>query len=137
MPSIRNLALGLPLRAGHVLASHGFDQVTGDRFYRAIGGGIEFGESAESAVRREFLEELGTELARVRLLGVLENFFEWEGNPGHEIVHVFEVSSDYTDGLPLSAQLMVLDTWDEVSWIPFESDRPLYPRGVLDLVLRR
>lgn len=137
MPTIRNLALGLPLRASHVLASHGCDPATGHRFYRALGGGIEFGESAEAAVRREFLEELGTELTRVHLLGVLENFFEWERHPGHEIVHVFEVSSDYIDGLPLDAQLTVLDTGDKVSWVPFASDRPFYPRGILDLALRR
>ena len=137
VPSIRNLALGLALRESHVLASHGADPATGRRFYRALGGGIEFGESAEAAVRREFLEELGVELEQVQLVGVLENFFEWDSHPGHEIVHVFEVSSSHIDELPLDAQLTVLDTGDAVTWIPLDSERPIDPAGVLDLVPRR
>ncbi|MFM7425721.1 MAG: NUDIX domain-containing protein [Elainella sp.] len=34
--------------------------------YRAPGGGIEFGESSNVALQREFWEELGAELANIR-----------------------------------------------------------------------
>lgn len=135
VPSIRNLAVGLPVRSGFVLVLDGADAVKGEVFFRAIGGGIEFGESAERALRREFEEELRITLERVDLLGVTENIFEYEGQPGHEIVHVFRVSSSELDAIPLDAQLSVLDEGSPVRWVPFgDLDRPLYPDGALDLL---
>jgi 8-oxo-dGTP pyrophosphatase MutT (NUDIX family) len=135
MPSIRNLAVGLPVRLGHVLVLDGTDAVKGEVFLRAIGGGIEFGEPAEKALRREFIEELGVRLGRVQLLGVTENIFEFEGRPGHEIVHVFGVESSELDAIPLDAQLHVLDEGSPVRWVRFgELDRPLYPDGALELL---
>ncbi|MDW3844990.1 NUDIX domain-containing protein [Micromonospora sp. BRA006-A] len=55
-----------------------------------MGGGIDFGETAEAAVRRELREELDVDLLDVRLLGVLENLFHAFGRDGHEIVFVFD-----------------------------------------------
>jgi 8-oxo-dGTP pyrophosphatase MutT (NUDIX family) len=135
VPSIRNLAVGLPVRDGHVLVLDGTDALTGERFHRAIGGGIEFGETAEAALRREFVEELDLRLDRVRLLGVTENIFEYEGQPGHEIVHVFGVESTELDAIPLDARLVVLDEGSPVGWVRIdELDRPLYPDGALTLL---
>ena len=134
-PAIRNLAVGLPLRDGHVLVLEGADRVKGQSFYRAIGGGIEFGETAEAALRREFTEELAVTLQRVRLLGVLESIFEYEGVPGHEIVHVFSVESADVDAIPLDAELRVLDEGSPVRWRMVESiDRPVYASGALRLL---
>ena len=135
MPSIRNIAVGLPVRAGHVLVLDGTDSVKGENFHRAIGGGIEFGESAEAALRREFLEELAVTLGSVQPLGVTENIFVYEGRPGHEIVHVFGVESDELDAIPLDAQLRVLDEGSPVRWISINAlDRPLYPSGTTRLL---
>lgn len=135
MPQIRNIAVGLPVRAGHVLVLDGTDAVKDQDFHRAIGGGIEFGETAEEALRREFMEELGVTLDGVTLLAVVENIFEYEGSPGHEIAHVFAVHSTEIDALPLDAQLCVLDEGSPVRWVPFrEADRPFYPSGVADLL---
>ncbi len=75
-----------------MLVEHGHDPATDRRFLRLIGGGIEFGERAEDAGRREWMEELGAELADVRLLDVLEDFLEHAGRVGHEIVFLFEAS---------------------------------------------
>lgn len=135
MPSIRNIAVGLPVRDGHVLVLHARDAVKGEAFLRAIGGGIKFGETAEAAVRREFAEELGVALDRVHLLGVIENIFEYEGEPCHEIAHVFGVESAALDAIPLDARLHILDEGSPVEWIRIsELDRPLYPEGVLALL---
>ncbi|MFD6860398.1 NUDIX domain-containing protein [Rhodococcus sp. NPDC060090] len=135
MSSIRNLSVGLPVRSGHVLVLDGVDRVTGEVFHRAIGGGIEFGETAEAALRREFTEELGVTLGAIELLAVVESIFEYEGNPGHEIVHVFAVESAEIDAIPLGARLRVLDEGSPIRWVPIgEANRPFYPTGIAEML---
>lgn len=59
---------------------------------------------------------------------VVENIFEFEGRPGHEIVHVFGVDSADIDAFPLDVQLRVLDEGSPVHWVlSGGSDRPIYP----------
>ena len=136
MTSIRNLAVGLPIRNGHILAQDGHDAVKGTVYLRAIGGGIEFGETSEAALRREFREELEIELGAVQLLGVIENIFEYEGVPGHEIVHVFGVESADINSIALDSRLHVLDEGSPVGWFSISRlDRRLYPEGSAALVL--
>lgn len=138
MQGIRNIAVGLPVRDGYVLLSGATDSVKGEAFYRAIGGGIEFGETADLALRREFEEELGVALETVELLGVLENIFEYEGIAGHEIVHVFSVTAKELDLIPIDADLRVLDEGSPVGWKSISDiDRALYPTGALQMVLNQ
>jgi ADP-ribose pyrophosphatase YjhB (NUDIX family) len=54
-----------------------------------LGGGIEFGETAEQTLIREVREEIGAEIKLGRRLGAFENIFEFEGKKGHEIVLMF------------------------------------------------
>ncbi|MCS3442008.1 MULTISPECIES: NUDIX hydrolase [Microbacterium] len=133
MPAIRNIAVGLPVKDGHVLALEGHDRSRGLDFLRAIGGGIEFGETAAEALRREFMEELGVSLQDAEPLGVFENIFTYEGEPGHEIAHVFAVTCAELDAVPLDAELRILDEGSPVRWVPIadiESGiRVLFPVG--------
>ena len=89
---IRVLAIGLVLHEDHVLVAEGFDSVKDQTFYRALGGEVEFGEAASSAVVRELREELDRETVVRELLGVIENRFTLEGAPGHEIVFEYLVA---------------------------------------------
>ncbi|MFB7251540.1 NUDIX hydrolase [Microbacterium sp. NPDC056234] len=133
MPRIRNISVGLPVKHGHVLVLSGRDRSIGRDFYRAIGGGIEFGERADEALRREFKEELGVALDGSRLLAVAENIFTYEGEEGHEIAHVFAVDGASLDQIPLDAELHVLDEGSPVRWVPIDDlrdgERPLFPAG--------
>ncbi|WP_243230776.1 NUDIX hydrolase [Microbacterium sp. CIAB417] len=133
MPAIRNISVGLPVKDGHVLVLCGRDRSLGQDFYRAIGGGIEFGERAEEALHREFREELDVTLDGSTLLAVSENLFTYEGEPGHEIAHIFAVASADLDALPLDAELEVLDEGSPVRWVPVaelrDGVRPLFPSG--------
>ena len=133
MPAIRNISVGLPVKDGHVLVLSGRDHSIGQDFYRAIGGGIEFGERADQALRREFLEELGVELDGSSLLTVAENIFMYEGAPGHEVAHIFAVDCASLDALPLDAELHVFDEGSPVRWVPIgdlrDDARPLFPAG--------
>jgi hypothetical protein len=52
-PAIRATALAMILDGDRLLVSQGFDNAKRERFYRLLGGGIEFGETGADAVARE------------------------------------------------------------------------------------
>ncbi|MCL2017910.1 MAG: NUDIX domain-containing protein [Alphaproteobacteria bacterium] len=66
------------------------EKKTNRKFYRRSGGGVNFGELAIDALRREFMEEYGLSVIIGNRLEVYENTFEYEGNACHEIVFVYE-----------------------------------------------
>ena len=137
---IRAVAIGVVRRGEEILVFEGYDASKGETFYRPLGGGIEFGETAAEALGREFREELATELGDVRYLGTVENIFVYEGHPGHEIVRVFEARL-------AASELYDRDAWDatldgstcRVLWKhPADlGEAPLYPDGLLDLLADR
>ncbi|WP_232304167.1 NUDIX domain-containing protein [Pseudofrankia sp. DC12] len=138
---IRPIALAAVRRGEDLLVYEGVDRVDGQRIFRPLGGGVEFGERAVEAVHRELREELGAELTNVGLLGVLENVFQWEGRPHHEIAFVF--AADLVDASFYARDQLgkVLDANDEVSWQPisrFRNPDPsvptLLPPGLLALL---
>ena len=64
--------------------------ITGEKFYRLVGGCIEFGEKSEEALIREFKEELELEIDEIKLLSVFESLFMFNGKKLHEIVFLFD-----------------------------------------------
>ncbi|KAB8317202.1 NUDIX hydrolase [Tolypothrix campylonemoides VB511288] len=102
---IRVLALGLIRDGNRIFVSEGYDPVKQQTFYRAMGGGVDFGETSLEALKREFQEEIQAELTNIRYLGCLENIFTFNGQSGHEIIQLFE--SDFVD--PKFYQLDKLD----------------------------
>lgn len=88
---IRVLALGLIKRGSEeILVGEGHDSAKNQTFYRALGGGVEFGESSRDALQREFQEEIQAELTNVQYLGCVENRFTYEGKPGHELIQFYQ-----------------------------------------------
>ena len=83
---IRVIVIGLAWRDNRLLAV----EVTDDRGVvkgvRPLGGSIEFGETREAALRREFMEELGVGIDILGPWTAMENLYEHEGHAGHEIV---------------------------------------------------
>jgi 8-oxo-dGTP pyrophosphatase MutT (NUDIX family) len=93
---IRVIALGLIKRADEkILVEKGYDSVKQEIFYRPLGGGIEFGETGAEALQREFIEEIGKEITVTHLIDSIENIFEFEGQPGHQIMLLYNAS--FTD----------------------------------------
>ena len=89
-PTIRVMAVCVFRDGDRLLVSEGFDSIKQRRYARPLGGGVEHGETTQAAIAREIREELGQEVRDLRLLGVLENIFIYEGKPGHEIVFVYD-----------------------------------------------
>ena len=90
MPHIRALAICLFLHNGKILVSEERDPTKDETFYRPLGGGIEFGEHSIEAIHRELMEEIGAEVKDLVYLGTLENIFTFDGEPGHEIVQIYD-----------------------------------------------
>jgi len=89
---IRPVAVGVPRREDEVLLSRLRDESEAETFYRPIGGAIEFGESSDEALVREFEEELAVEVVEAELLETLENAFTFDGQRGHEIWFLYDVT---------------------------------------------
>ncbi|MBA2540663.1 MAG: NUDIX domain-containing protein [Deltaproteobacteria bacterium] len=147
MSSIRVIAIAVISRPsdGALLVYDGYDSVTRELYHRPLGGGIEFGETAEVAVRRELREEIGVELADVAMLGFLENLFTVDGRAGHQIVAVFSARLVDTS-LYARDEIAFLDNgvaW-KARWVvraAFRSEHephgpPLYPDGLASLLDR-
>ena len=141
MSRIRPLALCLFRRDdGSILVAPGYDEVKRQRFYRPLGGEIEFGELAEDAARREVREEIGAEVDDgLRLLGVFENLFVYQGERGHELVWLFE--GRFADASFYEREVIEADEGGskfEARWVPLDlfvrGEAPLYPDGLLEML---
>jgi ADP-ribose pyrophosphatase YjhB (NUDIX family) len=104
-------------------------------FQRPLGGHVEFGEYALETVHREFREELDRELTDVRLLGVLENIFGWQGGTQHEVVFIFSAAFAAADAYEVEEQLILDNADRRVLWRPADAvSPPLYPAGLSELI---
>ncbi|MBD2412998.1 NUDIX hydrolase [Nostoc calcicola FACHB-389] len=92
---IRVLALGLIRDGNRIFVSEGYDPAKQETFYRALGGGVDFGETSREALQREFKEEIQAELTNIRYLGCIENLFIFNGRQGHEIIQLYQC--DFAD----------------------------------------
>ncbi|NMG38384.1 NUDIX domain-containing protein [Chelativorans sp. ZYF759] len=142
-PYIRLKAVGLHWRDGKLLAAEVLDDAGRVKGVRPLGGTVEFGETAEAAVIREFEEELGI---TVKISGApvfMENIYTHEGQVGHEILAVFNVI--FPAGSFVREERIAFteddgNTWF-AEWFSLEAlDLPggpqLYPEGLKAFLLR-
>lgn len=139
---LRAIAICLFTHQDKILVAQYEDRVKHEKFFRPIGGGIEFGEYAAQTIAREAHEELGARVRAVRYLFTLENIFTYQGAPGHEIVLVCD-GAFQDEALYARDILYGRDTHDEFeaywkSLNEIRSDtRPLYPNGLLERLAER
>jgi 8-oxo-dGTP pyrophosphatase MutT (NUDIX family) len=138
---IRPIAICLFRRDDRILVFEGHDTIKSETFYRPLGGGIEFGELSVDTVRRELMEEIGAEVKDLVYLGTVENIFTLDGEPGHEIVQVY-------DGVLVDPRLYdraVMPGYEDntnesikVLWKSLDEFGPggdiLYPDGLLEML---
>jgi 8-oxo-dGTP pyrophosphatase MutT (NUDIX family) len=140
---IRVKVIGLSFRGNDLLAAEVEDDRGHVKGYRPLGGSVEFGETREQALAREFREELGTPIEIRGPWQVFENIFVHEGRQGHEIVFAADV--DLLDRSLYEADTISFNETNEMRctarWIdPFGITglgRRLYPDGLLEDLRRR
>ncbi len=138
---VRPLALCVIRDGERILVQEGYDPAKEQTFYRALGGGIEFGERSQHAAAREIREELGAEVTDLEFLATIESVFVFDGLPGHEIALVYcgrfadpalnaqpILTGAEEDGTPITAVWKRLDTFGA------DTSPPLYPEGLLELL---
>lgn len=132
--TIRPIVLGLVIRDGKILVGEGYDYKKNQTFYRALGGGIEFGETSKHALKREFFEELDVNVQIGEYLGIAENIFVFNGKPAHEIVLMYKANikdSDYQESYIIKdsepeSRVLWVDIADFVS-----GEKILYPEEAI------
>ena len=141
MPHIRPLVICLFHHNGKILVSEEHDPTKGETFYRPLGGGIEFGEHSTEALRREIMEEIGAEVKDLVYLGTLENIFTFDGEPGHEIVQVYDgalTDSGLYEQAVISGYEAEVNLSMKVIWKSLDEFGPgksiLYPDGLLEML---
>lgn len=140
-PRIRPIVIGLFAHNGRILVADGYDPVKDQKFYRPLGGAIEFGEYGEDTLRREIREEVNAEITDIRYLGMMENLFTFDGIPGHEIVLVYDAT--FAHGSRYNETSFIGDeggTPFTAEWLPpsaFNALTPVYPEGILEFLFEK
>ena len=142
---IRPLAICVFRNHDRILVAESYDPVKEEKFYRPLGGKIEFGEYSAETICRELKEEINAEVDRQTLhyLGALENIFYYNGKPGHEIVLIYDgaliqpslydqdvIVGEEVDGEQFRAVWKHIDEFGKEKSI-------LYPTGLMELLAQQ
>ncbi|HRW18961.1 MAG TPA: NUDIX domain-containing protein [Dermatophilaceae bacterium] len=136
-PRVSVLAIVRHPGTGALLVDEARDPVKHEVFHRPSGGGVEFGETAVTALVREFREEFDLAIEVGARLGVVENIFTFAGEPGHEIL--FLHAARLADPAAYAIERFeCLDHPDQYAvWRDpalTHAEVPLYPDGLAELL---
>ena len=131
--TIRPVVLGIAKHNNKLLVSLGYDKVKDETFYRCIGGGIEFQETSQEALKREYKEELGIDIIVEDFCGIVENIFTYQGKKGHELILFYNIKIKEED---YKEKYHIIDHNEETDayWIDineFKTNKKiLYPEAI-------
>lgn len=134
---IRPVALGLAIKDNKLLVGEGYDNVKNQTFYRCLGGGIEFLEKSCDTLKREFKEEIETDIIIKDFLGISENIFTYKGKNAHELIlfYSIEIPDEYYKD---EYQILDVDADSKAKWIHINEfknkNKILYPEEVFKYI---
>jgi ADP-ribose pyrophosphatase YjhB (NUDIX family) len=126
---MRTRACGVVLHAGKIL----LQRKVHESIWALPGGRVEDGETAESAVAREFTEELGWDVRVGRRLWVFENSFEHAGDRIAQIEHCFLIQVDDPPEVIVPRDQTLVFCWASQADLAGLDFRP---QEVMDVVLK-
>lgn len=125
------------VRDRKLFCAPGYDPVKKEEFYRTVGGGIDFGELAVDAIKREVREEFNAELVNLKQIDITENIFIHMGKQGHEIIFLY--SAEFKDSSMYEDKVYPILDNPEVpgaGWCSIDlfmnDEKTLYPEAVLN-----
>lgn len=140
MSDIKTTVLGVVRREEEYLVQRLTDP-SGEEFHRFIGGGVEFGETSDEALEREFREELDLGIAAGPVVGTMENLFTWNNETQHEVVVLREAEfadeslydRERFDGIDAGGTVEYEAEWHSLDELT-AAQEPLYPEGIARLL---
>ena len=132
---IRPIALGLAIKDNKLLVGEGYDNVKQETFYRCLGGGIEFLEKSDEALKRELKEEIASDIIVKDFLGISENIFTYKGKKAHELIlfYSIEIPEKYYQD-----EYQIPDDNSKAKWIDINEfknkSKILYPEEVFKYI---
>ena len=134
---IRPISISIIRNDDKILVYQREDDVTKEKFYRLIGGCIEFGESSKDALKREFQEELSLDLLDIQFIKSFESIFEFNNSKMHEIVYLFD--SKFEDKTVYTKEVIAGLEGErdfKAIWLPIstfkEKKETIYPEEIID-----
>ena len=134
---IRPISISIIRNDASILVYERQDDTTGKNFYRLVGGCIEFGESSDIALKREFKEELSLDIEDTELVSVFESVFTFNSHKMHEIVFLYEskfvdkniYDKDIINGLEGDRKFKAI--WIPISYFSTKKYK-IYPEEIID-----
>lgn len=89
-----------------------------DVYWTFVGGKVELGESTDSAILREYKEEVGANLQIDKMIALIENFFEMKGESWHQYIFFYQLRDDNNELKFFYGERQIIDNQEAVyKWV--------------------
>ena len=104
-----------------------------------VGGRVKIGESSEDTLKREIKEEMGKEIEILEYVSTIENFFDADDMPYHEIMFVYRVDFKEEEDKKIVDSIKNIEGEDELKydWIDLDKieEYPLKPQILKSMII--
>ena len=104
-----------------------------------VGGRVKIGESSEDTLKREIKEEMGKEFEILEYVSTIENFFDADDMPYHEIMFVYRVDFKEEEDKKIVDSIKNIEGEDELKydWIDLDKieEYPLKPQILKSMII--